>query len=368
MTASITSSASAASTIRGRLPLAGSFAVWALWGVWSAQQSALAAMVSGQPAATRASLPLSLTSAAFWALLTPLLMLTTRVIRDRFAQRPARLAAHVGLFLLVHVADVTTYWIASDVIASTPRPFLPLLFSLVTFNGLAYTVIAVIITAIDSHETLRAQARRESQLQGQLASAQFHALRAQLHPHFLFNALNAISSLIHSDQQRADRMLSQLSELLRLAIDTATQPEVTLKSDVAFTRRYLDIERMRYGDRLDVHFNINGETFDALVPTMLLQPLVENAVRHGIAPHARPGRVEIHARRAGDELLVVIRDTGTGFDPDTNESAGVGLSTTRARLETLYGGAQRISFEHSDDGFEVRVRLPFRWDETSTAA
>ena len=262
----------------------------------------------------------------------------------------------------------STYWVASDVIASTPRPLLPLLFSLVTFNGLAYTVIAVIITAIDSQETLRAQARREGQLEAQLASAQFHALRAQLHPHFLFNSLNAISSLIHSDPQRADRMLSQLSELLRLAIDTATHPEVTLKSDVAFTRRYLDIERMRYGDRLDVHFNVNGETFDALVPTMLLQPLVENAVRHGIAPHSRPGRVEINAKRVGDELLLVVRDTGSGFDPDTNESAGVGLSTTRARLETLYGGSERMSFEHIADGFEVRVRLPFRWSEAPTAA
>ena len=168
---------------------------------------------------------------------------------------------------------------------------------------------------------------RENQLKTQLALAQFHALRAQLHPHFLFNALNAISSLIHSDPARADRMLARASELLRIAIDTAVKPEIPLAHEVEFAKRYLEIERMRYGDRLDVRVDIASETAQALVPNMLLQPLIENAVRHGVAPHAAAGRVEVRAARVGNDLSIVVSDTGDGFDPDDSAT-----HTTRATL------------------------------------
>ncbi len=353
-------------TTRPRLPLAATVAFWALWGVWTAQQSALAAMVSGQSAPLRGhALPLALVSAAFWALLTPLLMVTTRQIRDRIARPVHRVLTHLVVLTIVHLTDAVTYWMASDVVGANPRPLLPLLFSLVTFNALAYIAIAGIVTALDSQHALRAKAAREDQLETQLALAQFHALRAQLQPHFLFNALNAISSLIHSDPARADRMLARVSELLRLAIDTATESEVTLQTDVAFAQRYLEIEQMRYGDRLDVRTNVRDETLDALVPSMLLQPLVENAVRHGIAPYARHGCVEIRASRSGDALRIVVRDTGAGFD--TEDGTGVGIRTTRGRLATLYGASHEMTFAHGPDGFEARVQIPFRWREPEKA-
>jgi sensor histidine kinase YesM len=375
-----------------KLPLPGIFVAWTLWGVWSAQQSILAAILSGQSVPVRTS-PLSLTiiSASFWALITPLVMLVTRRIRDGIAATPSRMMVHVLVFLCVHVTDVTIYWLATNWLTPTARPFLPMLFSLVTFNALTYTVVAVVITALDSQESLRSRQTRESQLEAQLAMAQFHALRAQLHPHFLFNALNAVSSLIHSDPQRADRMLSRVSELLRTAIATASQPEIPLMDEMEFNRRYLDVERMRYGDRLDVRIDIAGETFDALVPNMLLQPLVENAVRHGIAPHAGNGRVEVRATRRGKQLYIVVRDTGTGFDIEQDESAsiangtgvfanensesqsrgprtgGVGLSTTRARLRKLYGDDQQLMLVNVEGGFEVQVTVPFHVRDRAVA-
>ena len=353
------------SSTRRRVPFVVILALWTLWGLWTGNQSLLASLAGGPPPAPRANpLALALAGAWLWALLTPGLISTTRRIHDRTATRPARLTAHVAVFAIVHVIDVTFYWVASDVIASNPRPWFPLLFSLVSYNALTYIVVAVAITALDAREALRAREVRENQLETQLALAQFHALRAQLHPHFLFNALNAISSLIHSDPARADRMLARVSDLLRIAIDTAVKPEIPLADEVEFAKRYLEIERMRYGDRLDVRVDIDSETAHALVPNMLLQPLIENAVRHGVAPHSAPGRVEVRAARVGNDLSIIVSDTGDGFEFDdtaeTRDTPGVGISTTRARLQTLYGASQQLVFANVPGGFETRISLPFR--------
>ena len=360
---------------RRQLPFFAIAAIWLVWGIWTASQSALVTMAGGPPAAPRASTwALSLVTAAFWAALTPALMWITRRIHDRFHTRGERLAAHVGTFAIVHVIDATTYWVASDIITGNPRPLLLLLVSLVTVNAFTYTLAAVAITAIDTRDALRARQERENALETQLALAQFHALRAQLHPHFLFNALNAISTLIHSDPARADRMLARVSDLLRIAIDTAAKPEIPLADEVEFAKRYLEIERMRYGDRLEVHIDVARDAATALVPNMLLQPLVENAVRHGVAPHVAAGRVGITASRAGDQLSIVVSDSGDGFDPDdssdTRDTPGVGLPTTRARLEKLYGASQQLAFATVPGAFEARVSLPFRrtGDTTHRAA
>jgi len=356
--------------LQRRIPFVAIVALWTLWGLWTGNQSMLASMAGGPAPAPRANpLGLALAGAWLWALLTPALIWITRQIRDRVATRFGRVATHVATFGIVHLIDVTFYWFASDVLASNPRPLAPLLFSLVSYNALTYIVVAVAITAIDAREALRAREARESQLETQLALAQFHALRAQLHPHFLFNALNAISSLIHSDPSRADRMLARVSELLRIAIDTAVKPEIPLADEAEFAKRYLEIERMRYGDRLDVRVDIASETAQALVPNMLLQPLIENAVRHGVAPHAAAGRVEVRTARVGNDLSIVVSDTGDGFDPDdtadTRDTPGVGIPTTRARLRTLYGTAQQLAFANVPGGFETRIFLPFRSNGTT---
>src|SRR5690606_18555282 len=200
----------------------------------------------------------------------------------------------------------------------------------------------------------------------QLATARFQALRAQLQPHFLFNSLNAISALIQNDPERAERMLARLSQLLRIAIETAVKPEIRLVEEVEFVRRYLEIEQLRYGDRLRVGIDLEDDTLDALVPGMLLQPLVENAVRHGVAPHPWQGAVSITARRRDGQLDIVVRDTGRGVSARSQRSgngsgAGVGLQTTRARLETLYGTRHTLELVNvAGGGFETRVTLPYK--------
>ncbi|MGH7712828.1 MAG: sensor histidine kinase, partial [Gemmatimonadaceae bacterium] len=229
------------------------------------------------------TLGLALSPAVFWAVMAPLVMINTRLIRDHVKTRPLWIAAHVATFLVVHVLDAAVYSRLSAAFAPTPVRFIQLIFSLTTYNGLVYVMVAVVTTVLDYRDALRERTVRAARLEAQLALAQFQALRAQLHPHFLFNALNAISALIHKDPARADRMLARLSELLRLAIDTAGSPEIRLIDEIDFVKRYLEIERMRFGDRLDVRVDLPVETYDALVPNMLLQPLVENAVRHGVA-------------------------------------------------------------------------------------
>jgi len=352
----------AASTPR-RLPIGAIVALCALWGLWSAEQNIIVTRLSGRTVQSWLQpLGLSMSTAAFWAVLTPLIMIMTRQIRDRTSTRAQWLAAHIGTFLIVHVIDVSVYSALTRVFAPEPRPVLPMLFTLATFNTIAYGMIAVVTTVLDYQDAFRERSLRAARLEAQLALAQFQALRAQLHPHFLFNALNAISALIHKDATRADRMLARLSELLRLAIDTAATPEVRLIDEIEFVKRYLEIERMRFGDRLDVSVDLSVETYDAMVPNMLLQPLVENAVRHGVAPHPGPGRVEIKAARDGQRLGIVVRDSGAGISAKTPNEArsGVGLRTTRERLEKLYGTAQELALVNVPGGFETRVMLPFR--------
>ncbi len=349
-------SASSASPLRSVLIV---FAIWTGWGLWSLHQRTLAAILTGTPAPARANpWQLTMASAWFWALATLAVMAVARRIRDRFATSAGRFAAHVAAFAVLHTIDVTVYWLASRLLGAEPRAWLPLLFSLVTFNGMTYVAVALATSALDAAAALRERATREARLEAQLTFAQLHTLRAQLQPHFLFNALNGISSLMHTDVERADRMLARISELLRSAIESAPIPEVPIGEELAFAARYLDIEKMRYSDRLDVVLDVPADVSGLLVPNMLLQPLLENAVRHGVARHARAGVIRLRIRREGDEVVIAVRDSGSGFGPETAD--GTGLRITRERLASLYGPGERLAFSTDEDGFEARVTLPCR--------
>src|SRR5262249_32977164 len=161
---------------------------------------------------------------------------------------------------------------------------------------------------------------KASQLEARLAQAQLQALKSQLHPHFFFNTLHAISSLMRKDIEAADRMLTRLSDLLRLTLENVGAQETTLRQELDFLEGYLEIEQTRCRDRLQVKIEIEPETLDARVPNLILQPLVENAVRHGVAPRAAPGRIEISARRVGGKLEMQVRDNGAGL-PTNNRNA-----------------------------------------------
>jgi two-component system, LytTR family, sensor kinase len=207
---------------------------------------------------------------------------------------------------------------------------------------------------------------RTSQLEARLAEAQLQALQRQLHPHFLFNTLNAISALMHRDVEAADQMLAKLSDLLRMALDQRGGQEVSLKDELEFLQKYLEIEEARFGDRLSVTFDIAPETLDAQVPNLLLQPLVENSIRHAVAVRIEPGCIEIRARQAGESLELVVRDNGPGMPPSrvAAPGKGVGLANTRSRLERLYGANHQLLFsEPPGGGLMVTVTIPFKADD-----
>jgi signal transduction histidine kinase len=207
-----------------------------------------------------------------------------------------------------------------------------------------------------------ARALNAAQLETRLVEAQLQALQRQLHPHFLFNTLNTISGLIRTDAEAADVMIDRLGDLLRMTLHTSSTQEVALKDELDVLQKYLEIEQIRFGSRLRVTMNIEPETLDAQVPNLLLQPLVENAIRHGIAPNARPGWIAIHAEQKGSELTMQIRDSGDGLPPERLMALnrGVGLENTRARLEHLYPGAFQFAFSNLERGFCVTVRIPFQ--------
>jgi LytS/YehU family sensor histidine kinase len=197
-------------------------------------------------------------------------------------------------------------------------------------------------------------------LEAQLARAQVQVLQRQLQPHFLFNTLQSLSALIHRDQRAADEMLGKLSQLLRLTLSGGGRAEVRLDRELLHTRRYLEVEQTNLGDRLTFHEEVDPEILDAAVPALLLQPLAENAVRHGVAPLAAGGTVRITGRRAGDDLWLQVIDNGMGLTAGA-DSHGIGLDNTRQRLRFLYGDRQALSVaENPGGGVIVTVRLPYR--------
>ncbi len=183
------------------------------------------------------------------------------------------------------------------------------------------------------------RALREAQLETRLVEAQLQTLQHQLHPHFLFNTLHAISTLMHRDLSAAERMLVQLGDLLRLTLESSTRPEVRLAEEIEFLEKYVQIEQIRLGERLTTLFDIETDVLDAAVPTLILQPLVENAIEHGIAPLGLAGRITVSAKREHDMLVMTVEDSGPG--PSERAMAalftGIGLSNTRARLTYQFG-------------------------------
>ena len=226
-------------------------------------------------------------------------------------------------------------------------------------NMLVYTAIILVWHALEYHRQSQEKAVEASELQARLAGSQLKALRAQLQPHFLFNTLNTIAELIHETPDKAERMILRLGDLLRLTMQSEAQQQVPLEEEMHFLKCYLEIEQERLGERLEVRWEIAKETLPAKVPNFILQPLVENAIRHGIAPFSRPGTVTIRARRDNDKLLLQVRDNGPGMGARRESRAGsIGLVNTRERLIRLYG--DRHVFELvDDDGLLARLTIPY---------
>lgn len=233
---------------------------------------------------------------------------------------------------------------------------------------LAYWTLVTVHEAHHNYQRFREGELRASQLEARLAQAQLEVLKGQLHPHFLFNTLHAISTLIHKDPDSADEMVAQLSDLLRMTLANIGVQEVPLQQELEFLRRYLDIQQMRFQDRLQIVVDVPPETLDVKVPNQVLQPLVENAIRHGVDARRGEGLIEISARAEGETLRLFIRDDGPGLRPDAltgtrAQGRGIGLSNTRARLRELYGPLSILELaNHPSGGTMVSLSIPLRRD------
>ena len=232
----------------------------------------------------------------------------------------------------------------------------------VTIDILFYAMLVSAAQAVLWSRRAQERERRALAAEARFAEARLAALRMQINPHFLFNALNGIATLIHLDPRAADTMLGHLGELLRASLDDANAGEVPLRRELEFVRRYLAIEQTRFGDRLRIEERISADTLDALVPAFILQPLVENAIKHGISTVRGPGMVTLVSRREGDSLCLEVLDTGPGPGAtDTSKTGtGIGLANTRARLAQLYPGRHELVLRPRDDGgCLARIALPF---------
>ena len=231
-------------------------------------------------------------------------------------------------------------------------------------DALVYWALVGVCQAITNYRNSQERERRAAELEVRFTNAKLQALRMQIHPHFLFNTLNSIATLVYVDPRAADEMLGDLSELLRRSLDS-TDEEIPLARELEFVGGYVGIEQRRFGERLRVERNIPDELMNALVPSLILQPLVENAIRHGIEPRRGPGLISIEARRENEQLHLTVRDDGRGLpeeDPSTPERPGIGLSNTRSRLQELYGKNQSFSLGTVEPhGCRVDIRIPFRF-------
>src|SRR6185436_19687703 len=252
------------------------------------------------------------------------------------------------LFALLHCVVLTTGARVEAWVLETGKTWLELL-TIVLRNPFqsdlfTYGVMATVWYVVDYYRKVREHEGAVTGLEKSLVLARLQALRTQLQPHFLFNTLNSISALNHEDPKAANRMIARLSELLRLSLENDGAQEVSLRQELDFLKRYLEIQQVRFGQRLNVRFDVAPQTLDARVPNLLLQPLVENAIQHGIAPFSAPGEIHIQASRENGLLCLRVADNGPGLPAQkpAGHPDGIGLANTRARLRRLYSGAHQF--------------------------
>ena len=306
----------------------------------------------------------NLTYYYIWTAMTPLVIWLAR----RFRFESGRWLVAVGVHLFASIILTIIQIFAGEAIVSLLglRPMLNF-FSKIFYSLLAnaqsslptYWLILFAYLAFDYYVKYRDRELRGAQLAAELSRAQLQALKMQLKPHFLFNTLNSISSLMYTDVDAADAMLARLSDFLRLTLDRDLDQEVTLSEELEFVRRYLEIEKIRFEDRLTVSVDVEHEVGEARVPTLALQPLIENAIHHGIAPRPNGGSIAIRARRNNGTLHISVADDGVAACGD-HPRERIGLANTRKRLEQLYGEDQRFTFGASPaGGFVVEMVIPF---------
>jgi two-component system, LytTR family, sensor kinase len=318
----------------------------------------------GQPVSWRDAARFPILNYAIWTLLTPLVLFFCERIRRRHWKAGFWMAAHTTiavLILLLNAAAWIPFTPINGDLANVSRVswrFVNILFwQSVAWNLWMYWVIVGIYYGLDYYFGARDAKVRAAQLEGQLAKAELEVLKSQLQPHFLFNTLNLVSSLIHTDVASADDMIGDLGSLLRMSLESHAAHEVPLVEEMKAVELYLNIQRLRFQDTLTVKIQIDPNTLEARVPHFILQPLVENAFRHGISKRVGPGLLKIETAEGHGILTVRISDNGPGANGQV-PNVGIGLSNTRARLERLYGKSAVLNVDTSPTGFSVELQFP----------
>jgi two-component system, LytTR family, sensor kinase len=352
-----------------RLSLGLLAALWTVPALLSTFETVVFSSMNGHPVAVWRAFVAEASGWYTWALITPIIIRLGRQFPLARPVRSGHVLVHVGGLLGAGLAQALASAAVGGFVAMTSRPFLPTLsawfLSQLPFTLVIYVAIVGVSYALRERRRAEARERHAEHLAKELAEANLRALRMQLQPHFLFNTLNAIMALVRDvETDRAIHALSLLSEVLYTTIRAGDEQERTLDDELAFVGRYLEIERVRFGDRLTVAMDVDPGVGNALVPTFLLQPFVENALRHGLGSLRAGGSVRLSASSDDGQLVMCVSDDGIGLPSDWEDrmSRGVGIANARARLARMYGeaGSVTIAPRTTSSGTEVSVRLPLR--------
>ncbi len=337
------------------------FGIWSVIGLAFASQLYLSRAKYGDPVSWSFALGRSLADWYVFAFLSiPASWLAHRFPLEKQNWRVPLLLHLGGSFIFSVSWMILRAWVEPGSEISFAAAFSHALVFTYVYNMLVYWVVVTVSHTVGYYLKYQEREVRAAELEKSLSQAKLQALQMQLNPHFLFNTLHAISTLVHKDAEAADRMIIRLSDLLRYTLESTTDHEVPLEQEVQMLGRYLEIEQTRFGARLTVEMEIAPETLLTLVPNLVLQPIVENAIKHGIEPHARPGLIKISASRRDGSLVLEVRDNGTGLKAGPQRER-VGLSNTRARLQQLYPSAFEFDLVNvPEGGLTVRMVIPWR--------
>jgi two-component system, LytTR family, sensor kinase len=347
-----------------------------IWGVWTfiglvfTSQFYFSAYRSDRPVEWSYAIYLQMTWAYLWALVTPVILW----VAERFPLERKNWGRNLSVHILASLVLSTFVTWSGHLLLylnygyRVGRPYpvdRALRFVIENFSeGIGiYLLIAIITYAFSYYNRYRKGELRATQLEAQLSQAQLQALKMQLHPHFLFNTLHSISALLNRDTDAARTMIMRLGDFLRLTLENSGTQEVTLQQEIEFLTCYLEIERVRFQDRLTTSVDIDPAALDSKVPNLILQPIVENAIRHGIAPRSTPGQINIQAKQENGLLRIEVRDNGPGLPVNRKDenlfNKGVGLANTQTRLERLYGAAHRFELINAPGGgLVVTLEIP----------
>ena len=337
---------------------------WTLVAVFSAGQWYLFQLSRGATPDWLQGLLPNLVSCWMWAGFTPLIVRLARRFPLRRGAWAGTLALHLVLALGFSLLDASLDALLGRWFAVLRPPVASLAsqyFGQSFLNVFSYFAVLAVASAVRYHALFSERQVAASRLEAQLLGAQIRALEMQLHPHFLFNTLHTVAALVRAGRNPAAvRMIAGLSDLLRASLRADGPAEIPLRDELALVERYLAIEQVRFQERLETRVSADPEALAGLVPALILQPLVENAIRHGIERRAAPGRVEVEARRQNGTLVLRVHDSSSGAPSPARDGAGIGLSNTRTRLRHLYGERQRFELSELPGGGAVAlVELPF---------